>query len=72
MKLWYRPPPLSTAALAFTLALAVLVVAASAEERVARLGVVLTMDPGIQLRGYSGFWDHLKELGWTRGKNSPR
>jgi GNAT superfamily N-acetyltransferase len=42
---------------------------AHADEKVARLAIVLTMDPGVQIRGYPGFWERLTELGWIRGKN---
>ena len=42
---------------------------AVAEERVARLAMVLTMEPGLQVRGYPGFWERLSELGWVKGKN---
>ena len=43
--------------------------AAIADERVARLAMVLTLEPGLQVRGYSGFWERLSELGWIKGKN---
>jgi putative ABC transport system substrate-binding protein len=30
--------------------------------------MVLTLEPGLQLRGYPGFWERLSELGWIKGK----
>src|SRR5689334_18132678 len=40
-----------------------------AQDKVARVGVVQAVTPGLQARGFSGFWDRLRELGWVRGKN---
>jgi len=49
--------------------LAAITDSAHAQERTARIAMVLTIDPGLQVRGFGGFWERLSELGWVRGKN---
>ena len=58
------------AALVITTAMAALTaVAAEPEGKLARVGRVYTGAPSTTPRGFSGFTERLRELGWTEGRN---
>jgi len=46
-----------------------LVRAAEPAQKVARMGFVMPGSASVNPRGISGFWDHLRELGWVEGAN---